>query len=387
LELVSVYKLKEINKMKNLRIILIASVISLTLLYSCSKDEDNPNISKYTIYMAGEYDISQACYWKNGKRTDFGNVSAITGMSVSNGNVYMSGYYNSFVPCYWKNGVKTDLPDDTDLPAINFKASYANGIYAAGNDVYTVGSYNVKDVSPYNVRAQPCYWKNTSRFDITDYPDRFAEATCIFVSGDDIYIGGKYLVPGTNGPIEVYQACYWKNGVKTDLPADIDSYVTDIYVENGKVYAAGSWKNESWPLFSHTRCYWADGQKVDLITINPNDRYDVKAIFVDNGTVYAAGYCTDDELNTTACYWKDGKQTILSGLNEAARSRAFSIYVKDGIVFTSGWSDSKSGVCNVTGSKGAVPCYWVDTKCKELSVKVSNWCDTERNNAIGIFVE
>jgi hypothetical protein len=284
-------------------------------------------------------------------------------------------------PCYWKDGIKIDLPDDTDLQPGSPRAAYALGIYTVGNEVYTVGRYNL-----YNglqiLKVQPCYWKNTTRFDITDYPDRFAELSCIFVSGGDVYIGGKYLVQGTSGPTTAYQACYWKNGVRTDLPAGMDSYVHGIFVENGKVYATGSWKNEIWPPFNSTNCYWADGQRVDLPADKSEDDYNsVNAIFVDKGTVYTAGCSSGD-----ACYWKDGKQTILPALKRGAE--ALSIYVKDGIVFTCGLSTSKSGVCyEPYASGGIVPCYWVNTKCTELSVEVPNWCDTYRNNAVGIFVE
>ena len=376
--------------MKHTRILLILGIIAFALLNGCSKDDNLPDTSKYAIYTAGEYNINHACYWKNGERSDFGVVSDITGMSVSNGDVYVSGYFSAgnappySAPSFWKNGVKTNLPDDTDLPSGSpFRAAYAKGVYATGNDVYTVGRYNVSDASPYNFRVQPCYWKNTTRFDITDYPDRFAETTCIFVSGSDVYIGGKYLVPNSDGFSEAYQACYWKNGVKTDLPAGVDSYVTDIFVENGKVYAVGSWKNETFPPFYSTVCYWADGQKVDLITVKDPlyDFHHANAIFVDNGTVYIAGGLSY-EGSGNACYWKGNNLTKLT-----KNAAAHSIFVKDGIVFTSGCCDAKNGKCYETGAIGTVPCYWVNTKCTELSIESHDWCNSYNNYAIGIFVE
>ena len=371
--------------MKKIRIGIITAIIAIAM--GCGKDGgDQPDTSKYTIYTAGIYDDYRwiGCFWKNGIREDFnpggnGMSVVVTGLSVSNGIIYVSGYYHTDqiwynTPCYWKNGVKTDLPDDTDLPPGSLeRAAYAKGIYAVGNDVYTVGRYNVADEFPYPGRVQPCYWKNTTRFDITDYPDRFAEATCIFVSGNDIYFGGNYAVPGTSP--SKYQACYWKNGVKTDLPGD-NSYVKDIFVENGKVYAVGYCAREH----IQDPCYWADGQKLDLsfgdaISCSSN------AIFVDNGAIYIAGGLSFDGYSY-ACYWKDGKQTKLT-----KNACSYSIFVKDGIVFSSGCCDAKSGKCDWTGGIGTVPCYWINTKCTELSVEVPNLCDTYNNNAIGIFVE
>ena len=374
--------------MKNKRILLIVCIIVLTIMHGCTKDDLNPDTSKYTVYVAGQYDGYRwiGCYWKNGERTDFnpdgnGMTAMVTGMSVSNGNVYVSGYYHTNenwvdVPCYWKNGVKTDLPCESDNPPTtpHYRVSYAMDIFASGNDVYTAGRYNVGDDFPYQVRVQPCYWKNTDRIDIIDYPDRYAELTSIYASNGDVYIGGKYDVPAGGGmPLDETQACYWKNGVKTDLPGS-KSKVTGIFVENGIVYASGEYNLNFGGV--GTPCYWVDGQKFDLPTGNATMTY-TKAIFVANGTVYTAGYCFVDDY-AHACFWKDNQQTTME-----RRSTASSIYVKDGIVFTCGsFSENRTN----DNKYQRFPCYWANTKRTELPV-TGDLRDTDFNDAVGIFVE
>lgn len=354
--------------MRNISILMIAV---LALASSCKKDDTNPDTSQYTIYVAGQYDLNSGCYWKNGERTDFGLITMITGMSESNGNVYVSGYYNDGVACFWKNGVKTDLPFVSTVSE-EYRVAYAFGIYAAGNDVYTVGRYNASDEFPYMSRVQPCYWKNTTCNDITDYPDRYAELSSIYVSSGNVYVGGNYNVPGTSPSWET-QACYWKNGVKTDLPGN-KSKVTGIFVENSKVYAVGEYNLNFGGVGQP--CYWVEGQKFDLPTGNATMTY-TKAIFVDNGTVYTAGYCILDDY-AHACFWKENRQTRME-----RRTTASSIYVKDGIVFTCGSFSEKRSNDNKYQS---FPCYWTNTKRTELSV-TGDLQNTERNDAVGIFVE
>jgi len=319
-----------------------------------------------------------SCYWKNGKRTDFNYnnndvYKTYNGMAISNGNIYVSGDYSSVEnhyrprPCFWKNGIRTDLPADDCYEA------YATDIFVAGNDVYTVG-YKTEDEIYNSDTKKPCYWKNTTCIDITDYTDRIVEATCIYVSGSDVYIGGNY------GVYEVgrQQACYWKNDVRTDLPGN-QSFVTGIFVENGKVYVSGGCDYE-FANHNNTKiglpCYWVDGQKIDL---QIEERCaGISGIFVDNGTVYTLG--TRVFSNPYACYWKDNVQTMLDKYNSKVYdSYANAIFVKDGIIFTCGgytiWRNN---------DHQRLPCYWVNSKRTELSVGKN---DHFYGMAAAIFVE
>lgn len=63
-----------------------------------------------------------------------------------------------------------------------------------------------------------------------------------------VYVSGFY----NNGSREV--ACYWKNGIKTDLSGSSESndIANSIYVSSGDVYASGYYFNGSLWI----ACYW-----------------------------------------------------------------------------------------------------------------------------------
>ena len=373
--------------------------IIIHLLHGCSKapqEEPQPDISQYTIHVAGQSGYMWCrvgCYWKNDERTDFNSYESdthvtVTGMSVSNENVYISGHYRTYemtykAPCYWKNGVKIDLPLNGNY------GGYTNDIFVSGNDIYIAGMYITAEQN--NTQTlQPCYWKNNTLIEITDYPDLeititedydypFAlppvELTCIYVSDGDIYIGGNYDIGVKKDKpwAEPKQACYWKNNIKTDLQGN-NSFVSGIFVKDGKVYVSGGCdfmgtnKNNKVGL----PCYWENGQKVDLPNIEPSAS--TSDIFVDNGTVYVSG---NGGFVTYACYWKDKVQTVLEYKHRTI-SYAYikSIFIKDGIVFTIG------GIMDLRNNEHCdIPCYWVNKKRYDLSII------DRSGDAFAIFVE
>ena len=355
-------------------LLIITGIIFLTFFCSCEKDSGLPDTSKYTVYVAGQYSqdgLPVHCYWKNGERTDFnvGNPGTYNGMYISNGNVYVAGDYSDsehsyrHVPCFWKNGIKTDLNAD------NSHEAYAKNIFVSGNDVYSVG---YKIVNANSETRTLCYWKNTTCIDITDNPDRIVEATCIFVVGSDVYIGGNYGV----FDVKNSHACYWKNGIRTDLPGN-NAYVSGIFVENGKVYVSGgcdyqlTLRNENNMGYP---CYWADGQKVDL---QIDEQYaGISGIFVDNGSIFTAGGRVFSD--PYACYWKGAVQTVLDKYqSDLSASYTKSIFVKDGIVFT-------CGGCSKSAQE--LPCYWVNNKRTELSIGDSKGYSNS-GMAVAIFVQ
>ena len=80
----------------------------------------------------------------------------------------------------------------------------------AGTRVYISGtseSYNA------------CYWVNQQRYDL---PGLGGEAEAIAVNGEDVYVAGWY----NNG------SCYWKNGQKVDLTVNRDSQAFAIGIRN-----------------------------------------------------------------------------------------------------------------------------------------------------------
>ena len=359
------------------------------LANSCVKipsDNEYPDISKYTVHVAGQLDYRIGCYWKNGERTDLNATESrmratSTGISVSNGYVYVSGHYDTdhiscHVPCYWKNGQKTDLPLN------GYFGGYTNDIFVSGSDVYVAGMVTAAIKDKRFEILQPCYWKNNTLVVITDYPDLFenilefqydetdlpVKITCIHVSNGDVYVGGKYDKGDKkdNYYREPKQACYWRNGVRTDLPGN-NSFVNGIFVDGGKVYASGGCD-----FFAQTpyetvgsACYWVDGQKVDLS--NGGSYASTSAIFVENGTAYISG---------SACYWKNKSKTVLNAKRRGAHIVTKSIFVKDGIVFTCGSYDDWTN-----NDHFELPCYWANKKFVPLP-GAERW-----GQATGIFVE
>ena len=137
------------------------------------------------------------------KVTDDGDPK-VTDDGVPPGTVYTAGYYydeGGSKACYWQNGTRVDLDGRA-----------ASAIAVSGSDVYVAGTY--LDGNP-----QACYWKNGTRVDLDGH-----EARAIAVSGSDVYVAGSYL--GTVYGVGMYnsqtivtdKACYWKNGVRVDLP-------------------------------------------------------------------------------------------------------------------------------------------------------------------------
>ena len=134
--------------------------------------------------------------------------------------------------------------------------------------------------------------------------------TEVVSSGTDIYVAGWVETSS-----ESQVACYWKNGVRFDLgPGE----VTDIIVEDGKVYCVGY-------SYGGDATYWIDNEVFKLEGTGDEEAY---AITVHDGDVYTAG------RDNGACYWKNTKKTKLNG----GDSSGYGIAVKEnGNVFVGGY--------------------------------------------------
>lgn len=102
------------------------------------------------------------------------------------------------VPMYWKNN---------ETVVLDQRYGEVWQITKSGSDVYAVGLVNKYDSNSTGHTA--CYWKNGELHELEDD----AQAFGIVIDGDDIYIAGAIgNVPAS------YKPCYWKNGVRVDLP-------------------------------------------------------------------------------------------------------------------------------------------------------------------------
>jgi len=94
------------------------------------------------------------------------------------------------------------------------------------------------------------YWKNGEVVHLTSPDSCSAEATGIFVQGDDVYVCGNETSNSGGG----YHAVYWKNSV-THILLEGSEYAkaTNICVVDRKVYVAGM-------VDYYAPVYWVDGQ-------------------------------------------------------------------------------------------------------------------------------
>ncbi len=146
----------------------------------------------------------------------------------------------------------------------------------------------------------------------------------------NVYVAG-YITDSSGESI----ACYWLNGKRVDLGS---GEITDIVVDNDKVYAVGS-------DFGASANYWIDSESYVLEGNDP----EAYSIAVHNGDVYTAG------RDNGACYWKNTQKNKLSG----GDSSGYGIAVKDnGNVFVGG---------SYLNHHNVIPAFWKNGARTNLS--------------------
>jgi len=288
------------------------------------------------IYIAGSYkegEVSKACYWENGTRTDLtdgkGN-SSTSAIAVVGSDVYVSGWYEEDgvnKACYWKNNTRIDLPGG---------GTYASSIAVAGSDVYVAGY----DGDIGNDAYKAYYWKNSTRIDLPDGK----RAHSIAVVGLDVYVAGSY---NENGNYLRERACYWKNNTIINLPGfasageiiridgkrvrieeGSDGQASSIAVVGSDVYVAGQSRRV---IF--IPCYWKNGNRIELPYGGEREATyiggihgmgtHVNSIKIVGSDVYVAGSYEEKGFGPTkACYWKNNTRIDLSGGGAYASSIA-----------------------------------------------------------------
>jgi hypothetical protein len=194
-----------------------------------SPDIDATSITRknQAIYVGGHYELGTypyvATYWE-----DNGDVNSYTTYShtfdifvTDTGEVYTAGdYWNTdnavMAAGYWMN----ESFDKNDL--YTGDTSRANGIDVVGGKVYAAGYYGSAGAEV------ACYWEVNDdesiekMEDLEDDGADSAKAKDIQVVSDSVYVCGYY----NDG--EKYIACYWKDGVKTDL------YDSEVSTQNAE---------------------------------------------------------------------------------------------------------------------------------------------------------
>jgi hypothetical protein len=203
---------------------------------------------------------------------------------VYNGQIYVGGSYsirNTFwLPCYWESTGRHALSKEEE--------GGVGSIFVNDNGVYAAGSRKVEEM------WQTCYWKNANgEVQVYDIDGAGSRVTQIVVdNSNNVYISGT----NSSGA-----ACYWVWDSKEEKATEhqLDGLeANSIFVSNNQVYIGGLYEDHGKAL----PCYWdSTGWRYDL-DLPDNAEGNVGSIFVYNDKVYAAGSYIDAE-GGYACYW------------------------------------------------------------------------------------
>ena len=217
--------------------------------------------------------------WKNGEATsltDGSNDATVTSIYVNGADVYVGGREGQTAKI-WKNGISTSLSNGT----------YVTSLFAAGADIYVCGDYYNYPVS------YALSWKNGVFSDLTDRT-LVSNANSVFVSGTDVYIGGR----------ENMEAKIWKNGIPISLSdGTLFNMVNAVRVQGNDVYALGF--EMLTPGGISVAKYWKNGVANTLT--NGTNSATTNSIFVFGSDVFVGGI---DNGNITI--WKNGIPNLVN---------------------------------------------------------------------------
>jgi hypothetical protein len=309
---------------------------------------------------ANEY--TYACYWKNGEITllpheDYvfnnyaANSSHVEAIYIIGTDVYAAGQlnYNGGKDnqdanyeraCYWKNGEITVIEDFDSLSVTNSHFSnpyftdssfHITDIAIEETDVYIVGyadvghSGRVNDSVFFGIPQKAVYYKNGEITLLDDNDALSSGVSSIVISGADEYIAGWITASDQNT-----YACYWKNGVITELLLPKSAHYSEaraMVVSGTNVYIVGNYRTSDFGDMD-IACYWKNGEMTELTTPQDTSLPDwmnggvgqsrASSIAIDGTDVYITGEWTiwkeiDDGYGgyMAACYWVNEKHVKL----------------------------------------------------------------------------
>jgi hypothetical protein len=214
-------------------------------------------------------------------------------------------------------------------------------------------------------------WKNGAIQDLSE--GRLGTpATSVFVSGDDVYVGGGILLydyenPGERwdeyGPVPKTVATIWKNGVAqhlTDKESPLGSVIYSLYVSDSDVYAVGFIYNSQEEFPIHIAATWKNGE-LTVLTDGTNHAA-ANSVFVLGNDVYVAGLVRSTGRTWEARLWKNGEeQTLLQGTKTA---NANSVFVSGSDVYVAG---SDEVAPDRYGSSWSVATLWKNGVAQNLT--------------------
>ncbi len=250
---------------------LAAASIACLVLSSCAfgdKEDVVPTVSgeERAVYVAGRYN-DHACLWiVDGSmparfmlaETPGTDSSLAQKVIVDNGVIYVSGScYISGVryPMQWIDGVPTMFAAANVLFAYNSLAVHNGHVFVPGQS--GMNACLMVDGKP---TILPLANGMVTAF-----------ATSVAVNDTHIVVGGYQQDGGMTN-----FACQWIDG--TPMILDSQSYVFAVKMENGLVYAAGSW--------NIVPVMWIDGARTIL---DPSTAGEVNDMVIRNGIPYMVG--------------------------------------------------------------------------------------------------
>lgn len=254
---------------------------------SCSDDDNTAGFSK--IFIFGHDQVSGTStpgYWdKQYLWTGFTNTPGEPGGAIVAGDaVLLSVSYD--------RGGSYAAAVWSNSTLIHLETNgdpSATGMDYAAGTLYVAGAFG-------STPRYACYWANGIRTDITTHPASSGSGVFVFSSGGttNIYIVGSYNDGG-------WKPCFWKNGVHTEL--------------TGSSGVGGMSKSGNELLITGGNGYWSINTGTDAVTwtalSNCTKSSGIRKI---DGSIYVAGAYTGPN-GWTACYWKDGQQIILETTN------------------------------------------------------------------------
>jgi hypothetical protein len=246
--------------------------------------------------------------------------------------VYIAGAIkeegNSY-PAIWINSYLHNLEVQTA------NKSEATCIDISGINLY-VGGY----ISFKNSDKQAVYWRNDT-LERVDVQNNYSMLYDIAVIGKDIYLFGCY---GTNG--NNTKLCYWKNGVRKDL-TDVGFWIGGrMHVVNGDVYTCGTLHNG----LSRTGIAFKNATSILL-----EDKAEMKDIIFANGVVNVAGSDLSSGVSRPAV-WKNTTRNILPLSGTSGTAQSITVVGTDVYV---GGKDIKSN--------GTIPTIWKNGVAKIIT--------------------
>lgn len=230
--------------------------------------------------------------------------------------------------------------------------TYATSIYVSGEDVYIGGyrekctSWNADDLECSDTDSFPGYWKNGEWHPFNTHDGKVYS---IAVSGSDIYCAG-YILEG-----EKAVGGYWKNDTWVGLAAIDSSWnavVKSIVISGSDVYAGGisskcKISDRDFRGGGGVAVYWKNEELTSLSTVDSWCDSNVSSIVISGSDIYAGGYNAGEGSG----YWKNRTWNTLC--NREYNSSVTSLIVSGTDVYAGGY---RNNIINFVGH--SYPGYW-----------------------------